>query len=59
MGVSKAPHDCVKWKSKAEMLAKDALAPLCVVIEPTKDLVDQTHNNLILFCKKLSNPSVR
>ncbi|CAJ0946287.1 unnamed protein product, partial [Mesorhabditis belari] len=62
VGVSQASSDCQSWYSEdLSQLARIDLsnAPLCVVLEPTRELVEQTHNNLVLFGKKLTNPPIR
>ncbi|CAD6194723.1 unnamed protein product [Caenorhabditis auriculariae] len=61
VGVSSASKECINWwkPGVASSEAADQRSPLCVILEPTRELVEQTHNNLITFAKKLENPPVR
>jgi len=33
--------------------------PMCLILEPTRDLADQTYKNMVKFAKHLENPPVR
>lgn len=34
-------------------------SPLALILEPARDLAEQTHENVVMFSKHLSNPSIR
>ncbi|CAJ0577455.1 unnamed protein product, partial [Mesorhabditis spiculigera] len=63
VGVSKSMPEVQSWYSPlTKALASNvdiAKTPLCVVLEPTRELVNQTHDNLSIFVAKLSNPPIR
>uniref|UniRef100_A0A1I7XE52 ATP-dependent RNA helicase n=1 Tax=Heterorhabditis bacteriophora TaxID=37862 RepID=A0A1I7XE52_HETBA len=61
IGVAQASEACVNWCiSNVSLLTKeDKTAPLCVVLEPTRELVEQTHNNLVFFSKNINKPTIR
>lgn len=62
MGVAKAER--VVWTAEEPLGAvvhqkPDMDSPLCLIIEPTQELVLQTYDNLSRFCSKLSDPKIR
>jgi ATP-dependent RNA helicase DDX1 len=65
IGVAEAPAECVQ-DSPRQGFAQGAVeenrpanAPLCIILEPTKELAEQTHDQINLFAKKLSSPRIR
>ncbi|PAV89991.1 hypothetical protein WR25_06623 isoform H [Diploscapter pachys] len=64
MPISKAPDSCVRWNVDEPMDTSgpgqvDTKSPLCLILEPTRELVEQTHNNLVTFASKLEDPKIR
>lgn len=60
IGVSHAPASYQSWHSLGlTRLPILKNAPLCVILEPTYELVEQTHNNLSRFGSKMHDPSIR
>ena len=64
MPISKAPDSCVHWNVDEPMDTSgpgqvDTNSPLCLILEPTRELVEQTHNNLVTFASKLEDPKIR
>ncbi|CAI2350141.1 unnamed protein product [Caenorhabditis sp. 36 PRJEB53466] len=59
VGVSKAPDGNVKWWTADEKERVDANTPLCVILEPTRELVQQTFQNLQTFASVLKDPEIR
>ncbi|CAI4225812.1 unnamed protein product [Auanema sp. JU1783] len=59
VAVCQADDAHVKFVEEQKTQKLDPLAPLCIVLEPTKEMVDQTHENLSHFSKQLRDPSIR
>uniref|UniRef100_A0A914Z392 RNA helicase n=1 Tax=Panagrolaimus superbus TaxID=310955 RepID=A0A914Z392_9BILA len=65
VGIGDAPSECVKdsprqgFAQGAVEEKRPANAPLCIILEPTKELAEQTHEQINLFAKKLSSPKIR
>ena len=63
VGVSSAPSDCVVNSGAGASAAAPAKiqnnAPQAVIIEPSRELAEQTLNQVKLFRKHLENPLVR
>lgn len=59
--VSKAPSSLIEWRGlEVENEKKESsAAPVCIVLEPTKELIEQTHENLIKFSKNVSDPKIK
>lgn len=49
----------MKWWSVEEKLTVDATTPLCVILEPTRELVQQTFQNIQTFASVLDEPKIR
>uniref|UniRef100_F1KXS1 ATP-dependent RNA helicase n=1 Tax=Ascaris suum TaxID=6253 RepID=F1KXS1_ASCSU len=64
-GVSSAPADCVMESpngGSATITTKkhaEPNAPACIIIEPTKELAEQTNTQIETFKKYLEKPSIR
>ncbi|KHJ74785.1 DEAD/DEAH box helicase, partial [Oesophagostomum dentatum] len=61
IGISKAPETLTEWRGlEVENDRRQPVAaPTCIVLEPTKELIEQTHENLIKFSKNVSEPKIR
>ncbi|KHJ92757.1 DEAD/DEAH box helicase [Oesophagostomum dentatum] len=61
IGISKAPDTLTEWRGlEVENDRRQPVAaPTCIVLEPTKELIEQTHENLIKFSKNVSEPKIR
>lgn len=61
IAVCEAPSSLIEWRGlEVEEDTNDASAnPVCIVLEPTKELIDQTHDNLMKFSKNVSDPKLR
>ncbi|KAK6054437.1 SPRY domain protein, partial [Cooperia oncophora] len=61
IAVCEAPSDLIEWRGlETESDNNDkAAAPVCIVLEPTKELIEQTHENLVKFSKNVSDPKIR
>uniref|UniRef100_A0A158R384 ATP-dependent RNA helicase n=1 Tax=Nippostrongylus brasiliensis TaxID=27835 RepID=A0A158R384_NIPBR len=61
IAVCEAPANLIEWRGlEAEEQKNDSsAAPVCIVLEPTKELIDQTHDNLVKFSKNVSDPKLR
>ncbi|EPB78773.1 DEAD/DEAH box helicase [Ancylostoma ceylanicum] len=59
--LSKAPSSLIEWRGlEVENEKKEAsAAPVCIVLEPTKELIEQTHDNLLKFSKNVSDPKIK
>lgn len=40
-------------------MERDKAAPMCVILEPTKELAQQTHNQIEHFKKNLTLPEIK
>ncbi|KAJ1361472.1 hypothetical protein KIN20_020730 [Parelaphostrongylus tenuis] len=49
------------WREKEVQSNKNEAtgAPVCIVLEPTKELIEQTHENLVKFSKHVDIPKIR
>uniref|UniRef100_A0A0K0DCZ6 ATP-dependent RNA helicase DDX1 n=1 Tax=Angiostrongylus cantonensis TaxID=6313 RepID=A0A0K0DCZ6_ANGCA len=56
-----APDSLVKWRELDVQSNRNeaAGAPVCIVLEPTKELIEQTHENLVKFSKHVDIPKIR
>ena len=56
------PDRCLTW-SLAQAAASSAAGavrhPLAIVVEPSRDLAEQTHVNMAMFARHLSHPEIR
>ncbi|KJH44115.1 DEAD/DEAH box helicase [Dictyocaulus viviparus] len=62
VAVSEAPESFVNCRGMDDVRndKKDKTAsPVCIVLEPTKELIEQTHDNLVKFSKHVDIPKVR
>ncbi|KAE9552783.1 hypothetical protein FO519_004000 [Halicephalobus sp. NKZ332] len=65
VGVAQAPRENTEISPKRGFAGgkiegkRPNNAPLCVIFEPTKELAEQTHQQISLFGKKLDAPKVR
>ncbi|ETN69369.1 DEAD/DEAH box helicase [Necator americanus] len=61
IAVSKTPSSLTEWRGlEIENDVKESnAAPVCIVLEPTKELIEQTHENLIKFSKNVSDPKIK
>lgn len=57
--ISKAPDGNVKWWTPEEAQNVDSYTPLCVILEPTRELVQQTFQNIQTFSAVLREPEIR
>eukprot|EP00917_Polyrhabdina_sp_WS-2016_P017033 GHVP01036817.1.p1 GENE.GHVP01036817.1~~GHVP01036817.1.p1 ORF type:complete len:713 (+),score=113.02 GHVP01036817.1:35-2173(+) len=55
----KAEHSSSALTSAFEVAGKDERMPLCLIIEPTRDLAMQTHDCISSYGKYLKHPSIR
>ncbi|KAL4855255.1 ATP-dependent RNA helicase DDX1 [Chlorella vulgaris] len=55
VGLSNAPA-IVSW---TECVSSSRCKPLAIILEPTKELAEQTHEQVSVFCKHLASPVVR
>ncbi|KAK5979187.1 hypothetical protein GCK32_003563, partial [Trichostrongylus colubriformis] len=61
IAVCEAPSSLTEWRgleTGGEKNDKTA-APVCIVLEPTKELIEQTHENLVKFSKNVNDPKIR
>ncbi|XGW24585.1 hypothetical protein V3C99_006202 [Haemonchus contortus] len=61
IALCEAPSSLTEWRgleTESEKSSRSA-APVCIVLEPTKELIEQTHENLIKFSKNVSDPKIR
>jgi superfamily II DNA/RNA helicase len=62
-GVSSAPADNVALSPNSGAPAVPSTpkknAPMCIIIEPTRELAEQTHAQIEKFSKYLDSPSIR
>lgn len=59
VAVAQAEDGNLKWWSAAEQLSIDSSTPLCVILEPTRELVQQTFQNIQTFASVLDSPKIR
>lgn len=65
IGVSTAPNDCTQNSPNNAMASSPKTpnrpdnAPMCVIIEPTKELAEQTYEQIASFIKFLDAPIIR
>ncbi|XP_047538346.1 ATP-dependent RNA helicase Ddx1 isoform X2 [Vanessa atalanta] len=63
IGISRASKDCVKQNIVSAVASTGAKqvnnAPQAIIIEPSRELAEQTCNQITLFKKYLDNPKVR
>ncbi|CAJ0595758.1 unnamed protein product [Cylicocyclus nassatus] len=61
IAVGKAESALTEWRGlEMESRGKEpTAAPVCIVLEPTKELIEQTHENLVKFSKNVSDPKIR
>uniref|UniRef100_A0A7E4UWC7 ATP-dependent RNA helicase n=1 Tax=Panagrellus redivivus TaxID=6233 RepID=A0A7E4UWC7_PANRE len=67
VGLTSASPDCVESSPKNGLGGATAdpnaerpnSAPLCIILEPTMELARQTHEQIVLFSKKLDSPTLR
>ncbi|VDM68877.1 unnamed protein product [Strongylus vulgaris] len=61
IALAQAPSSLIEWRGlDAQNDRKEpSAAPVCIVLEPTKELIEQTHENLIKFSKNVSDPKIR
>ncbi|VDL76287.1 unnamed protein product [Nippostrongylus brasiliensis] len=61
IAVCEAPANLIEWRGLEveEQKNDSSVAPVCIVLEPTKELIDQTHDNLVKFSKNVSDPKLR
>ncbi|CAB3406926.1 unnamed protein product [Caenorhabditis bovis] len=51
--------ELIKWYSAEEVVEADSNSPVCVILEPTRELVEQTFKNVEVFSTVLQSPSLR
>ena len=60
--VEAAPESCLTW-SQAQAVVSSASSsirhPSAIILEPSRDLAEQTHVNMAMFARYLSNPEIR
>ncbi|UMM30905.1 hypothetical protein L5515_012597 [Caenorhabditis briggsae] len=59
VGVAAAPVGNLKFWSREEKQSVDSTTPLCVILEPTRELVQQTFQNIQTFASVLQEPKIR
>uniref|UniRef100_A0A8R1DRM8 ATP-dependent RNA helicase n=1 Tax=Caenorhabditis japonica TaxID=281687 RepID=A0A8R1DRM8_CAEJA len=59
LALCQAADGNVKWWSPAEKASVDSKTPLCVILEPTRELVQQTFQNMQTFATVLREPEIR
>lgn len=57
--IASAPQSHLKWWSASEKAQADSTTPLCVILEPTRELVQQTFQNIQTFAGVLNEPKIR
>ncbi|EFN59708.1 hypothetical protein CHLNCDRAFT_33556 [Chlorella variabilis] len=59
VGLAQAPRSATASWQDAPAAGDGSRKPLAVILEPARDLAEQTHTNISLFRKHLAAPSVR
>ncbi|EFP11767.1 hypothetical protein CRE_26736 [Caenorhabditis remanei] len=59
VGVAATPAGNLKWWSAEEKQSVDSTTPLCIILEPTRELVQQTFQNIQTFAGVLNEPKIR
>ncbi|CAI5449403.1 unnamed protein product [Caenorhabditis angaria] len=59
IAINQAKENCVRWFSKEKKGIIDLNSPLCVILEPTRELVQQTFINMKVFVSYLNDPKIR